>query len=263
MADLMEERVRSAGLTAGLAFAAGALCLALSIVFFPPLPPANETNRVLEVLVKQDNGGWMWLHAFMTLGFLLATVGFVAFGFQLHFRGSSGPASIAMVAALAGGTIWAVFLSAELFVHPFVKNLMGVEPGLATMLFNTYWFWKMGAIWVAGLLFFAAVIAAGLAATARGLLPVHIGWSGPVFATIGIVLYLIEFMNATTTGAAINPMRSAIGRWGVGLPLQAWLLAVGATLIRDYLARVTVLPPNVRTPVPKREVIDARTGERL
>ena len=263
MADVMEERLRSAGLTAGIAFALGALCIAISIVLFPDLPPANETNRILEVLVRQDTAGWMWLHAALAAGFTLATIGFVSLGFMLHFRGSTGPASAGMVCALIAGSLWTAFLSAEFFVHPFIRNLMGVDPGLATMLFNTYWFWKMGALWVAGILLFVAVIAEGMAASTRGVLPAWLGFGGAVFATFGVILYGFEFLNATTIGAAVNPMRGAIGRFGVGLPLQVWMVAVGATLLRDHRERAMALPPQVRTPVPRRTGIDARTGESL
>ncbi len=263
MADVMEERVRSAGLTAGIAFVLGALCLGISIMLFPELPPANETNRVLEVLVKQPEGSWMWLHAGMAAGFVLATIGFVAFGFLLHFRGSSGPASIGMVSAIIAGSLWVGFLSAEFFLHAFIKNLAGVEPGLATMLFNTYWFWKMGALWVAGLLMFTAVIAEGMAANARGILPVWLGLGGSVVATIGILLYAFEFLNATTVGGAVNPMRGPVGRYLVGLPLQLWMVGVGVKLVREHYQRAQVLPPQMRTPVPKRQVVDARTGEPL
>jgi len=262
MADVMEERVRSAGLTAGITFALGALFIAISIVLFPELPPANETSRILEVLVRQDNAGWMWLHAALAAGFLMATIGFVSLGFMLHFRGSTGPASVGMVCALIAGGLWAAFLSVEFFVHPFIRNLMGVDPGLATMLFNTYWFWKMGALWIAGLLLFVAVIAEGLAASARGILPAWLGFGGALFATFGVILYAFEFMNASTVGAAINPMRGPIGRWGVGLPLQVWMVAVGATLLRDFRDHAVSLPPQVRTPVPRRTLTDARTGVR-
>jgi len=76
-------------------------------------------------------------------------------------------------------------------------------------------------------------------------------------------LYAFEFMNASTVGAAINPMRGPIGRWGVGLPLQVWMVAVGATLLRDFRDHAVSLPPQVRTPVPRRTLTDARTGESL
>lgn len=253
MADVMEERVRSIGLTAGICFVASAVLLALSIVLYPALPPANETSRVLETLVKQDNGSWMWLHAFMAAGFLLASIAFTALSFLLHLRGSSGPAAIATACALVGGALWAAFLSAEFFVHPFIANLMPVDPGLATMLFNTYWFWKMGALWLAGMLLFFAVIAAGSAANSRGILPVWLGLGGPLFAAIGVLVYLFDFLGATATGGAINPMRSAFARYGVGLPLQIWMLGAGAIMLRDWRERVTVLPPQARTPVPRRE----------
>ncbi|HEX7078302.1 MAG TPA: hypothetical protein VF363_07770 [Candidatus Eisenbacteria bacterium] len=253
MADVMEERVRSIGLTAGICFVGGALLLALSIVLYPSLPPANETNKILEVLVRQDAGSWMWLHAFMATGFVLATIGFTALAFLLHLRGSSGAASIASSSALVGAALWTAFLTAEFFVHPFITNLMSVEPGLATMLFNTYWFWKMGALWFAGLLLFTAVIAAGSGANARNILPPWLGLGGPVFAALGILVYLFDFLGATATGGAINPMRSAFTRYGVGLPLQIWMLGAGAVLLRDYRDRATVLPPQARTPVPRRE----------
>ncbi|MGE5175515.1 MAG: hypothetical protein ACM3JJ_03995 [Hyphomicrobiales bacterium] len=253
MADVMEERVRSIGLTAGICFVASAVVLAISIVLFPSLPPANETNRVLDVLVKQDNGAWMTLHAWMACGFLLATVAFTALSFLLHLRGSSGPASIASVSALVGGALWAAFLSLEFFVHPFLANLMPVDPGLGTMLFNVVWFWKMGALWLAGLLFFVAVVAAGWAANVRGILPAWLGLGGTVFGAIGILVYLFEFMGASATGGAINPMRGAFARYGVGLPLQAWMLGAGLVLIGDWRSRARTLPPQVRTAVPKRE----------
>jgi hypothetical protein len=121
----------------------------------------------------------------------------------------------------------------------------------------------MGALWLAGLLMFVAVIAEGMAANVRGVLPAWLGFGGAVFATFGIILYAFEFLNATTIGGAVNPMRSPIARFGIGLPLQVWMVAVGATLMRDYRDRVSALPPQVRTPVPRRPVLDARTGEPL
>ena len=253
MPDIMEERVRSIQLGAGSAFALGALVLSLSLVVYPALPPANQTNLILERLAKEDVSSWMGLHAFMVFGFLLATVGFTAFAFLLHLRGSSGPASIVSLSAVVGASIWCVFLSAEFFVAPFIRNLYPIDPGLATMLFTTVWFWKMGALTVGGLLLFVSVIFAGSAATSRRILPVWLGWGGTFFGVIGVLVYLFEFWSSTSTGAAINPMRSAAVRYGVGLPLQVWMIAVGATLLREYRDRVTAVPPQARTPVPRRE----------
>src|SRR5437773_8019419 len=99
MADLMEERVRSIEFCAGVAFTFGAVILSLSLVLFPTLPPANQTNLILDTLVKQNVDSWMGLHAAMAIGFLLATVAFTAFAFLLHLRGSSGPASVVSVCA--------------------------------------------------------------------------------------------------------------------------------------------------------------------
>jgi hypothetical protein len=253
MPDVMEERVRSIQLGAGLAFALGALVLSLSLVCYPSLPPANQTNVILERLAKEDVASWMWLHAFMAAGFLLAGTAFTAFGFLLHLRGSSGPASVVTVGAIVGAALWTVFLSAEFFVAPFFKNLYPIDPGLATMLFTTVWFWKMGALLIGGVLMFVSVIFAGLAATWRKVLPVWLGWGGVFFGVVGVLVYVLEFWNSTATGAAVNPMRNSAVRFGVGLPLQVWMLAVGATLLREYRDRVTTLPPQARTPVPRRE----------
>ncbi len=253
MADVMEERARSIGLCAGVGFTLGALLLSLSLVLYPTLAPANQTNLILDTLAKQDIGSWMGLHAVMALGFLLASIAFTAFAFLLHLRGSSGPASVVTVCALVAGTIWAIFLSMEFFVGPFIKNLYPVDPGLATMLFSTIWFWKMGALALGGVLLFTAVIFAGAAGTARGILPVWIGWGGAFFGAVGILIYLFEFWTATATGAAINPMRGAAVRYFVGLPLQLWMIGVGATLLREYRERAFALPPQAPTPVPKRD----------
>ena len=253
MPDVMEERVRSIQLGAGLAFVLGALVLSLSLVLYPSLAPANQTNLILERLAKEDVSSWMGLHAFMAIGFLLAAVGFTAFAFLLHLRGSSGPASVVTLCALVGASIWSIFLSAEFYVAPFLKNLYPIDPGLATMLFTTVWFWKMGALAVGGSLLFVSVIFAGSAATSRRILPVWLGWGGAFFGVVGVLVYAFEFWSSTATGAAINPMRSAAVRYGVGLPLQVWMIAVGATLLREYRDRVTALPPQAPTPVPRRE----------
>ena len=252
MPDVMEERVRSIQLGAGLAFALGALVLSLSLMLYPSLPPANQTSLVIERLAKEDVSSWMGLHAIMALGFLLASVGFTAFAFLLHLRGSSGPASVVSLCAIVGASIWSVFLSAEFFVAPFLKNLYPIDPGLATMLFTTIWFWKMGALLVGGILMFVSVIFAGTAATSRRILPVWLGWGGTFFGVVGVLVYLFEFWSSTTIGAAVNPMRNSAVRFGVGLPLQIWMIAVGATMLRDYRDRMTAVPPQAPTRVPPR-----------
>jgi hypothetical protein len=252
MADVMEERVRSIQLYAGLGFAVGALILSLSLVFYPTLPPASQTNLILTMLAKQDVAAWMSLHAFMLVGFLIVAMAFAAFGFLLHLRGSSGPASVVTASALIGGGIWASFLSVEFFTTPFIKIYYPLEPGLATMLFNIVWYWKMGALAVATSLLFVAVIAAGPSGSSRGILPVWLGWGGALFAVAGLLVYLFEFWSSTATGAAINPMRGAGMRFGVGLPLQLWLIAVGATLLRALREGTPALPPQTRTAVPPK-----------
>jgi len=252
MADVLEERVRSIEMCAGLGFVVGAVILSLSLVFYPVLPPANQTNQILDLIAKEDVGSWMTLHAFMVLGFLIVSVAFVAFGFLLHLRGSSGPASVVTASALIGGGIWASFLSVEFFVTPFIKSYYPLEPGFATMLFNIVWYWKMGALALASTLLFVAVLAAGASATSRGILPVWLGWGGGLFALVGILIYQFEFWNSTATGAAINPMRASGVRFGIGLPLQLWLIAVGATLLRSYRERMPALPAQTRTHVPPK-----------
>lgn len=254
MADVMEERVRSIQLGAGVTFVAGAMLLLLSLGLFPSLPPANQTSQVLDAISKEPASSWMWLHVGMAAGFLLAAIGFTAFAFLLHLRGSSGPASAVTVCALVGGGLWAAFLSMEFFAGPFLKNLYPVDPGLATMLFTMAWFWKMGALAVGAVLMFAAVVISGIAGTARGIFPVWLGWGGAFFGVIGILVYTFEFWSATPTGSAINPMRSGAIRFGIGLPLQLWMIAVGATLLREWRERAAVLPPQAPTPVPKRHL---------
>ena len=261
MADVMEERVRSILSYAGVGFTLGAVVLSLSLAVFPSLPPANQANLVIETMAKQGLGAWMGLHAAMVLGFLAAAVGFTAFAFLLHLRGSSGPASVVSVCALIGASIYVSFLSMEFFLPAFIRNLYPIDPGLATMVFSTVWYWKMGALAVGSVLFFAAVVAAGLGGSSRDVIPVWLGWAGAVFGAIGILVYLFDFWSSTVTGAAINPMRMTAVRYGVGLPLQIWMLAVGATLLRERSQHTRVVPPQARTPVPRRDPSrPARTG---
>ena len=253
MADVMEERVRSIQTGAGVSFVAGALLIVVSLGLFPSLPPANQTSQVLDAISKEPASSWMGLHAIMAIGFVLAAVGFAALAFLLHLRGSSGPASAITVCALVGGSLWAAFLSMEFFAGPFLKNLYPVDPGLATMLFTLAWFWKMGALALGAVLMFAAVVVAGITGTARGIFPVWLGWGGAFFGIVGILVYVFEFWSATPTGSAINPMRTGVIRFGIGLPLQLWMIAVGAMMLRDRRERAAVLPPQAPTPVPKRD----------
>ena len=238
MADVMDERIRAIQITSGVGFTVGALLVALGLFLYPSLPPANEANKVVEVLAKLPDGWWMVLHSVLILGFLLVAIGFTGYGFLLHLKGSSGAASVVTACALIGGSIWTVFLSGEFFVHPFLTNLYSIEPGLGTMLFSVYWFWKMGAIAVAAVLLFTAVAAAGTAAAARELQPVWLGWGGALVAVIGIVVYALDFLAATATGAPINPLRTPFVRFAVGLPLQLWLMGVGVTLLLEWSKRM-------------------------
>jgi len=237
MADVMDERFRAIQITAGIGFTVGAILVALSLFLYPSLPPANETNRVVEELSKQGAGGWMMLHAFLVLGFVLVGIGFTAYGFLLHLKGSSGAAAITTACALIGVTLWAGFLSAEFFVHGFLMNLISIEPGLGTMLFSIYWFWKLGAIAVGAALIFAAVAAAGWGGMSRRLQPTWLGGGGMLFAAIGLIVYGLDFLAASATGAPINPMRNPMVRFAVGLPLQLWLLGVGAMLLSDWWSK--------------------------
>lgn len=252
MADVMDERIRAIQITAGTGFTAGAILVALSLFLYPSLPPANETSRVVEALAKQAAGGWMMLHAVLVLGFILVAVGFTAYGFLLHLKGSSGAASVTTACALVGATLWAAFLSAEFFVHPFLMNLISIEPGLGTMLYSIYWFWKLGAIAIAASLIFTAVAAASLGGMARGLQPVWLGGGGALFAVIGLVVYALDFLSATATGTPINPMRHAAVRYGVGLPLQLWLLGLGVTLLLEWWSKA---PSGVMSGSARRDTV--------
>jgi len=148
---------------------------------------------------------------------------------------------------------YGTFLSIEFFVTPFVRNAYTIDPGLTTMVFSAIWFWKMGALALGAVLLFVAVIGAGVAGASRGVLPAWLGYAGALFGGIGVLVYVFDFWGSTVTGAAINPMRSMAVRFGIGLPLQVWMVAVGATLLREFRERATALPPQSRTPVPRRE----------
>jgi hypothetical protein len=234
MADVMDERIRAIQITSGITFSLAAILISLGLLGYPSLPDANETNKVVEVLAKMPAGWWIVLHGALIDGFLLAAIGFTGYGFLLHLKGSSGAAAIVTACSVIGAGIWATFLSGEFFVHPFLVNLISIEPGLGTMLFSVYWFWKLGAIAVAAVLMFAAVVAAGTAATSRGLQPVWLGWGGALFGVIGIIVYALDLLASTATGAPINPLRTPFVRFAVGFPLQLWMLGVGVMLLMDW-----------------------------
>lgn len=237
MADVMEERIGSIERAAGFGFVLGSILLALAVVLHPVFPEVNRTNLVLQAITKSRGESWMQLHALMAAGFVIVTVAFSAFAFLLHLKGSSGSASIVATCALLGGGIWVTFLSAELYAYRFFANLYGVDPGGSTMLFSTVWFWKLGALIVAGSLLFVAVVFAGVTGAKREIIPVWLGWGGALFALVGLLIYLMEFWSSTATGAATQPMQWPAVRYGIGLPLQLWMLGVGVLFLRRYYSR--------------------------
>ncbi len=243
MADVMAERVRSIQRCVGVTFIAGAIFLGFSIIAQPSFTDVNRADEVLALLAKQSWTGWMTLHAVMILGFALVTIGFAGFAFLLHLRGSSGSASVITAATVMAGALWTGFFAAELYGYRYLTNLYTVDPSLATALFSTVWFWKLGAMVVAALLTFLAVAFVGAKGTARGLLPVWLGWGGALFAIAGIAVYVFSFLGSTTTGAAINPIQSSGVRYGIGLPLQLWVLGVGTWMMRAYLTGMSMAPP--------------------
>lgn len=234
MADVMDERIRAIQGVSGTGFILGAILVSLALLGYPQLPPANETDKIVAILAKMPAGWWIVLHGALVFGFILVGIGFTGYGFQLHLKGSSGAASVVTACALIGATLWAAFLSAEFFVHPFLANLISVDPGLGTMLFTLYWFWKLGAIAVGAILMFAAVAAGGLAGTTRGILPVWLGWGGALFGVIGIIVYTLDLLASTATGAPINPLRAPFVRFLVGMPLQLWLAGVGIVQLMEW-----------------------------
>src|SRR5206468_7244397 len=127
----------------------------------------------------------------------------------------------------------------------------GVDPGGATMLFSTIWFWKVGALVAGALLFFGAVAFSGVAGVKRDLFPLWLGWGGALVALVGALVYILDFLSSTATGAASQPMQWPAMRYGVGLPLQLWMLGVGVILLRRYFSRtpmrVTYPRPEART----------------
>jgi len=258
MADVMEERIHSIERTAGFTFVTAAVILATTMLVQPIFPDVNNTGQVLQAITSAKGEAWMQVHAIMAAGFALAAIAFCALAFLLHLKGSSGSASIISACALLGGGIWVTFLTAELYTYHFFANLFGVDAGGATMLFATVWFWKLGALYAGALLFFAAVFTAGVAAAKRDLLPIWLGWGGALVALVGALVYVMDFWSTTATGAASQPMQWPAMRYGVGLPLQLWMLGVGAVMLREYFTRP--MPMRVTHPRPV-EHLPRRTSE--
>ena len=175
MADVMEERIHSIQRTAGFAFVISAVILATTMLVHPSFPNVNNAGNVLQSITAAKGDAWMQVHAIMAAGFVIAAIAFCAFGFLLHFRGSSGSASIVMTCSILGAGVWVTFLTAELYAYRFFANWYSVDAGSATMLFSTVWFWKLGALYAGALLFFGAVIFAGIGAVKRDILPLHNG----------------------------------------------------------------------------------------
>ncbi|TMQ49235.1 MAG: hypothetical protein E6K71_05310 [Candidatus Eisenbacteria bacterium] len=223
MADVMEERIRSIERTAGFAFVIASVLLGTTMLAHPLFRDVNMA-------------------------------------FLLHMKGSSGSASIVTTCALVGGALWVTFLSAETYAIRFYTNLYGIDPGGATMLFSTLWFWKIGALNAGALLFFAAVLFGGMAAVKRELIPVWLGWGGALLAGVGAMVYVGDFWSTTATGAASQPMQWPAMRYGVGLPLQLWMLGVGVIFLRRYFSRT---PMRVTYPRPEARAPGAGAPRRL
>jgi len=248
MADVMEERIHSIERTAGFAFVIASVVLATTMLVHPVFPDVNRTSAVLQVITSARGDAWMQVHAIMAAGFAVAAIAFCALAFLLHMKGSSGSASVVSTCALLGGGIWVTFLCAELYAYRFFANLYGVDPGGATMLFSTIWFWKVGALVAGALLFFGAVAFSGVAGVKRDLFPLWLGWGGALVAPVGALLYILDFLSSTATGAASQPMQWPAMRYGVGLPIELWMLGVGAIFLKRYFDR-----PMIRA-VPARPV---------
>ncbi|HEY2925046.1 MAG TPA: hypothetical protein VGJ98_08800 [Candidatus Eisenbacteria bacterium] len=250
MADVMEERIHSIERGAGFSFVIAAVVLATTMILHPVFPDVNRTGLVLQAITSARGDAWMLVHAIMAAGFGIAAIAFCGLAFLLHMKGSSGSASIVSTCALLGGGIWVTFLCAELYAYRFFANLYGVDPGGATMLFSTIWFWKIGALVAGALLFFGAVIASGVAGVKREIFPLWLGWGGALFALVGALVYILDFLSSTATGAASQPMQWPAMRYGVGLPLQLWMLGSGAILLRRYFTRPMVMRAAPARPAP-------------
>ncbi len=265
MADVMEERIHSIERTSGFAFVIAAVTLGTTMLVHPTFTDVNNTGNVLQAITAAKGEAWMQVHAIMAAGFAVAAMAFCALAFLLHIRGSSGSAAIVSTCALLGAGVWITFLSAELYAYKFFTNWFGVDAGGATMLFSTVWFWKLGALYAGALLFFGAVIFSGIAGVKRNVMPVWLGWSGSLIGIIGALVYVMDFWGSTATGRASQPMQWPMMRYGVGLPLQLWMLGVGVVLLMDYFSRpmamkVTHAPARPAGERPVRRASDAQVS---
>ncbi len=251
MADVMEERIHSIERTAGFAFVIASVILGTTMLVHPVFPDVNKTGLVLQAITGQNGEAWMQVHAIMAAGFAIAAVGFCALAFLLHLKGSSGSASLVSTCALLGGGIWVTFLCADLYAARFFANVFSVDAGGATMLFSVVWFWKIGALEAGALLFFGAVVFSGVAAVKRDLIPLWLGWGGALVALVGALVYIMDFWSTTATGAASQPMQWPAMRYGVGLPIELWMLGVGAIFLQRYFTR----------PMPVRVTHQRTSGE--
>jgi len=102
-----------------------------------------------------------------------------------------------------------------------------------------------------------AVIFGGVAAAKRDLIPMMLGWGGALVAGVGAVVYIGDFWSSTATGAASQPMQWPAMRYGVGLPLQAWMLGVGVVFLQRYFSRAPM-----RVTYPRPEARPAGTAPR-
>ena len=237
MADVMEERTHSLERTGGFAFVIAGAVLATTMLLHPVFPDVNKTGLVLQAITGANGEAWMQVHAVMAAGFVVAAIAFCSLAFLLHLKGSSGSAAMISTCALLGGGIWVTFLCAELYAARFFANLYSVDPGGATMLFSTVWFWKLGGLLAGALLLFAAVFVSGVAGVKRDLIPIWLGWGGALVALIGALVYVMDFWSMTATGTASQPMQWPAMRYGVGLPLQLWMVGVGVVFMRAYFTR--------------------------
>src|SRR5882762_1515871 len=105
------------------------------------------------------------------------------------------------------------------------------------------------------------VIFSGIAGVKRNVMPVWLGWSGSLIGIIGALVYVMDFWGSTATGRASQPMQRPMMRYGVGLPLQLWMLGVGVVLLMDYFSRPMAMKVTHAPARPAGERPVRRAGE--